>query len=112
LSSIAVLEIVHGYRRVGREAKIASFESALRDCTILPFDEAAGRLAGRIYADLELRGRPIGMPDVMIASIALENRLVLCTGTPAISKRSGRLGIRSRSRTGGTAKRLGGRISA
>lgn len=80
LSSITVLEIVHGYRRVGRETKIASFESALRDCTVLPFDEAAGRLAGRIYAALELRGRPIGMPDVMIASIAIENGLVLCTG--------------------------------
>jgi len=83
LSSITVLEIVRGYRRVGREAKVTTFEFALRGCTVLPFDEAAGRLAGRIYADLELRGRPIGMPDVMIASIAIENGLVLSTGNTA-----------------------------
>jgi tRNA(fMet)-specific endonuclease VapC len=79
LSSITVLEVVHGYRRVGREEKVQSFELALGDCEVLPFDEAAGRVAGRIYADLETRGRPIGMPDVMIAAIALRNNLVLAT---------------------------------
>lgn len=83
LSSVTVLEIVRGYRRVGRDAKVATFESALSACTVLPFDEAAGRLAGRIYADLELRGRPIGMPDVMIAAIAVRHGLVLATGNLA-----------------------------
>jgi tRNA(fMet)-specific endonuclease VapC len=80
LSSITVLEIVRGYRRVGRDAKVKSFERALADCEVLPFDEAAGRLAGRIYADLEKRGRPIGLPDVMIAAIALQQNVVLATG--------------------------------
>jgi predicted nucleic acid-binding protein len=79
LSSITVLEVVHGYRRVGREEKVQSFELALGDCEVLPFDDAAGRLAGRIYADLERRGRTIGMPDVMIASIALSHNIVLAT---------------------------------
>jgi tRNA(fMet)-specific endonuclease VapC len=79
LSSITVLEIVQGYRRVGREEKVQSFELALADCEVLPFDDTAGRLAGRIYADLERRGRPIGMPDVMIASIALRNDIVMAT---------------------------------
>ena len=80
LSSITVLEVVRGYRRVGREAKVESFERALTDCEVLPIDEAAGRIAGRIYADLETRGQTIGMPDVMIAAIALRNGIVLATG--------------------------------
>ena len=80
LSSITVLEVVHGYRRVGSEEKVQSFERALVDCEVLSFDEAAGRLAGRIYADLETRGRPIGMPDVMIAALALRDNISLATG--------------------------------
>ena len=71
---------MRGFRRVHREAEIETFERSLADCEILPFDEAAGRLAGRIYADLETRGRPIGMPDVMIAAIAVQHGVVLATG--------------------------------
>lgn len=80
LSSITVLEVVRGFRRKNREAELSSFERSLTDCEVLPFDDAAGRLAGRIYADLETRGRPIGMPDVMIAAIAVQHRVVLATG--------------------------------
>jgi predicted nucleic acid-binding protein len=47
---------------------------------VLPFDDAAGRLAGRIYADIETSGRPIGMPDVMIGAIAVRHGIVLTTG--------------------------------
>jgi predicted nucleic acid-binding protein len=83
LSSITVLEIVRGYRRLGRDANVESFERALADCNVLPFDDAAGRLAGRIYADLETRGRPIGVPDVMIAAIAIHHDIVLATGNVA-----------------------------
>lgn len=83
LSAITVLEIVRGYRRVARHAQVERFEHALNDCEVLPFDDAAGRLAGRIYADLEQRGRPIGMPDVMIAAISLQHGLVLATGNTA-----------------------------
>lgn len=79
LSSISVLEVIRGYRRVGRDAQVESFEQALTSCDVLSFDDAAGRLAGRIYADLEARGRPIGVPDVMIAAIALQNDFVLVT---------------------------------
>ena len=79
LSSITVLEVVHGYRRVDRDAQVKSFEHGLNDCEVLPFDDAASRIAGRIFADLETRGRPIGMPDVMIASIALQDDIVLAT---------------------------------
>ena len=50
---------------------------------MLSFDNDAARLAGRINADLERAGRVIGLPDVMIAAMAIRNGLVLVTGNTA-----------------------------
>jgi predicted nucleic acid-binding protein len=82
-SAITVAEIVYGFRRMGREDRVAQFEASLAAAEILPFDDAAGRLAGRINADLERNGRVIGMPDVMIAAVALRNGLPIVTGNVA-----------------------------
>lgn len=82
-SSVSVAEIVYGVRRLGREDRVAQFEASLGTTSVLPFDDAAGRLAGRINADLERRGRAIGFPDVMIAAIALDQGLLLATGNVA-----------------------------
>jgi predicted nucleic acid-binding protein len=79
-SSVSVAEIVYGFRRMGREDRIAQFEASLETAEVLPFDDAAGRLAGRLNADLERHGRIIGLPDVMIAAIALVNVLPVVTG--------------------------------
>jgi tRNA(fMet)-specific endonuclease VapC len=83
LSAVTVFEITRGYRRVKRDSKLESFEHALVACEVLPFDDSAARIAGRIYADLELRGRTLGMPDVMIAAIALQHGLAIATGNVA-----------------------------
>ncbi|MBN1285343.1 MAG: type II toxin-antitoxin system VapC family toxin [Anaerolineae bacterium] len=45
----------------------------------LPFDDAAAVVYGRIRAELERAGTPIGPNDLMIASIALANGLILVT---------------------------------
>jgi predicted nucleic acid-binding protein len=37
-------------------------------------------LAGRIYADLERTGQPIGRADPIIAGIAMQHGLLLVTG--------------------------------
>ncbi|WP_226889559.1 hypothetical protein [Nostoc sp. MG11] len=37
-------------------------------------------LAGRIYADLERTGQPIGLADAMIAAIAIQQDLTLVSG--------------------------------
>lgn len=71
---------MYGLRRVGREDRVALFEASLTDAEVLPFNDDAARLAGRINADLERLGRVIGLPDVMIAAIAIRNGLVLVTG--------------------------------
>ena len=82
-SAVSVAEIVYGLRRVGREDRLAQFEAALETAEVLPFDDNAARLAGRINADLERVGRIIGMPDVFIAAIALRNGLPIVTGNVA-----------------------------
>jgi predicted nucleic acid-binding protein len=51
------------------------FEASLEMAEVLPLDDAAARLAGRINADLERVGRVIGMPNVLIAATALRNGL-------------------------------------
>jgi tRNA(fMet)-specific endonuclease VapC len=45
----------------------------------LPFSDAAADVYGRIRADLETRGTPIGGNDLLIASIALVYGLTLVT---------------------------------
>jgi len=57
-SALTVAEIVYGLRRVGREGSVALFEASLADVEVLPFDDDAARLAGRINADLERAGAP------------------------------------------------------
>lgn len=79
-SVISAMEIVYGLRRVGREDRIQLFETSLTNADLLPFDQSAAVLAGRINADLESRGSPIGMPDVMIAAIAIGHGLPVVTG--------------------------------
>ena len=45
----------------------------------LPFDDTAADAYGRIRADLTVRSTPIGPNDLMIAAMALANRLTLVT---------------------------------
>jgi tRNA(fMet)-specific endonuclease VapC len=82
-SAITVAEIVSGFRRVGREDRVMQFEASLETAEVLPLDDAAARLPGRINADLERVGRVIGMPDVLIAATALRNGLPIVTGNVA-----------------------------
>ena len=79
ITTITVLEIIKGFHKVGRENHIARFLSAISGTEILTLNIKSAELAGRIYADLERTGQPIGRADPMIAAIALENNLVLST---------------------------------
>jgi len=55
-------------------------EKTLLDTEILTLNVKTAELAGRIYADLERTGQPIGRADPVIAAIALEHHLILSTG--------------------------------
>src|SRR5512145_1924393 len=82
-SAISVAEVVYGLRRVGREDRLRQFELAIDLAEVLPFADDTARLAGRINGDLVRQGRIIGMPDVMIAAVALRAEIPVVTGNRA-----------------------------
>lgn len=77
------MEIVKGFHKVQREDRIQDFLSVLPLIELLTLDRDGAELAGRIYADLERTGQPIGRADPMIAAITLQNGLTLVTGNLA-----------------------------
>ena len=92
ISTITVLEIVKGLHKIQREDRIRQFLDGLSTVEILTLDVSAAELAGRIYADLERTGQPIGRADPIIASIAIRQDIVLVTGNQAHYQRIQNLG--------------------
>lgn len=80
ISTVTVVEVVKGLRKVGREQEIDRFLANLPKLEVFPLDTIAAEHAGRIYGDLERLGQPIGRADPMIAGVALARGLVLVTG--------------------------------
>ena len=80
-SVVTMMELRHG--AMLRE-DAASFwkklqESILSKVRVLDFTAKAALKAGELLADLQKRGEPVGMEDVLIASIALSENLLLVT---------------------------------
>ncbi len=80
ITTITVIEIVKGLHKLQREDRVKQFLAGLADIELFSLDLGSSELAGRIYADLERTGQPIGPADPMIAGIAMKNGLVLVTG--------------------------------
>ncbi|MBU4225583.1 MAG: type II toxin-antitoxin system VapC family toxin [Chloroflexi bacterium] len=80
LSVITVMEVVKGLHKMGRADALRKFLEGLHSSEVLPFDQACAEIAGRIFADLERIGHPIGRADPMIAAIAMHNNLTLISG--------------------------------
>ncbi len=94
ISTITVLEIIKGLHKMEREDRIEQFLDGLVTVDILTLDMQSAELAGRIYADLERIGQPIGRADPIIASIALRYGLTLITGNQAHYQRIRDLGYK------------------
>ena len=92
ISVITVMEIVKGFHKLRREEHIRQFQAGLPTVELLTLDLRSSELAGRIYADLERTGQPIGRVDPMIAAIALRYGLTLVTGNTSHYQRIQTLG--------------------
>jgi tRNA(fMet)-specific endonuclease VapC len=66
-----------------RDANIERLNRALSQLQSWPFDRAAARQCALVMADLQRRGQPIQMVDMMLAAIALSlgNTTVVTTDT-------------------------------
>jgi tRNA(fMet)-specific endonuclease VapC len=80
ISVVTVMEMVKGFHKVNREPAIQALLTRLASEEVLGFDIDAAQKAGRIHADLERTGQPIGWADTVIAAIALQYGLELITG--------------------------------
>lgn len=80
ICTITVLEIVKGWHKLGREDKIQQFFDQIAVAEVLTLELSDAELAGRIYADLERTGQPIGLADAIIAAIAIQQNLTLVSG--------------------------------
>lgn len=92
ISTISVMEIVKGFHKVQREDRIQQFLAGLSSVELVTLDLQSSELAGRIYADLERTGQPIGRADPMIAAIAVKLNLTLITGNVSHYQRIQQLG--------------------
>lgn len=92
ISAITVLEIVKGLHKVGRADALKKFLGGLQAIEVISFDESCSIIAGRMFADLENTGQPIGKADPMIAAIAIEHDLTLTTGNTTHYERLQKLG--------------------
>ena len=80
ISAITYAELMHGVEKsmaVGKNRVAMSL--FLSPITILQFDERAAEEYGRIKAELEKKGTPIGPMDTLIAGHARSSGLILVT---------------------------------
>ena len=86
LAAQTVGELVRGAHKVKEEARRRRFEKWILedlagqfDGRILPFDEAAARLWGRLIGEGDRSGRTPPAADAQIAAVAMARGLVLVT---------------------------------
>lgn len=81
-TSITVGELVYGAYKSDRPGYFLEKLEKLvwQNIQILPFDEKAAGVYGRLRAELEKKGAPLSEPDLRIASIARHHDLILITG--------------------------------
>lgn len=82
---IAVCAVVKGellYSAMGSNNPVKALNlhrAFLSQFVSLPFDDSCAEVYGRIRKHLASQGKPIGANDLLIASIAVANNLVLVT---------------------------------
>lgn len=80
IPAVAVFELEYGRARSSRPQKQkAQLDAVLAVYELLPLDLAAAERTGRLRANLESLGRPIGVCDQLIAGIALAHQLTVVT---------------------------------
>lgn len=80
VSSVTFAELQYGVEKsAARERNAKALDLFFVPLLVLPFDVEAARAYGRVRAELERRGKPIGGMDLMIAAHALSTRATLVT---------------------------------
>lgn len=88
VSSVVVAELRYGAEKSAhRPQNHARLDAFLGDMRVVAFDEGAASVYGRVRAELERKGTPIGPNDTLIGAHALSLSLVLATDNTREFKR-------------------------
>ncbi len=79
ISIITYYEILSGLRYRDANKQLERFLELIHNNNLLPLTVDACGIAAMLYADLRKQGNPIDDIDLLIAGIALENKLVIAT---------------------------------
>lgn len=80
LSAVTEAELLHGvYKSVRVEHNLAAVLDFASQLVVVPFDSQVADTYGRIRAELERAGQPIGPLDFQIAATAVAHELTLVT---------------------------------
>lgn len=80
LSIITQYEVIKGLEYKEAEGQIKRFSKFIETkCKIVNLSEASIKKSAKIYGDLRRKGITIGSLDILIAGIAIENKLQLIT---------------------------------
>ena len=79
VSSITAAELAFGVEKSGSDRNRVALEAFFLSLDVAPFDAAAASAYGRIRADLERAGKPIGPLDLLIAAHAAALGVTLVT---------------------------------
>ena len=79
-TAVNAFELYYGARKSNQPEKgLQSTKILLSRLVILPFTTKSAQIAGRIYAELEKGGQPIGLRDSFVAAIALTRGFAVAT---------------------------------
>lgn len=80
ICDVVQYELYYGaYKSDRTDKNLEKLKVLFGEFVSLPFDSKAAELCGKIRADLQARGAPIGAHDFQIAAIAIANNLTLVT---------------------------------
>ncbi|MEG3875886.1 type II toxin-antitoxin system VapC family toxin [Microcoleus sp. herbarium7] len=80
ICSVVKAELYWGaFRSSRQDSNLARLERFFTEFVSLPFDDQSAIIYGQIRAGLAASGTPIGPNDLLIASIALANNLIVVT---------------------------------
>ncbi|MGA3290778.1 MAG: type II toxin-antitoxin system VapC family toxin [Candidatus Bathyarchaeia archaeon] len=79
-TAINAFELYYGAHKSRQSVQtLQATKKLLERLVLLPLTPRSAQKAGRIYAELELEGQPIGLRDTFIAAIALTRRCTVAT---------------------------------
>ena len=77
---INAFELIHGaHKSREREQNLLATRKLLNRLILLPLGLRSAETAGRIYAQLETKGQPIGLRDALIGAITLTKGYTIVT---------------------------------